>query len=53
MTLSRHLRNALIALSHNEEISERLRREIRIELGDLPADGLALPTARATHERSL
>lgn len=47
--MNRPTRLKLMALSHNEELSERLRREIRIELVDFPA----LPSARTTHERSL
>ncbi len=38
--MNRKTRNLLIALSHNEELSERLRYEIRIELGDI--DGRSL-----------
>jgi hypothetical protein len=41
--MTRELRNTLIALSHNEELSAELREAIRRELGDYGAGDMLPP----------
>lgn len=49
------LRNLLISLSHNEELSDRFRRQVRVELGDFVeetmTDGIIDRATRALVKR--
>jgi hypothetical protein len=52
--MNRDLYNDLVRLSTDKSLSERFRRECRIELGDLPAVGVnSLWDAAETAERGV
>jgi hypothetical protein len=40
--MTRETRNTLIRLSADESLSERFRRACRVELGDFPAEVIAI-----------